>query len=61
MFRGERINGTERRAALHVALRNRGDRPIDVDGRDVMPAVNDVLRRLQELRRGRTRAAHGPD
>jgi glucose-6-phosphate isomerase len=49
MFRGERINATERRAALHVALRNRGNRPIEVDGRDVMPAVNDVLRRLQEF------------
>jgi glucose-6-phosphate isomerase len=49
MFRGERINATERRAALHVALRNRGNRPIEVDGRDVMPAVNEVLRRLQEF------------
>jgi len=49
MFRGERINPTERRAALHIALRNRGNRPIEVDGRDVMPAVNDVLRRLQEF------------
>ena len=49
MFRGERINATERRAVLHVALRNRSNRPIEVDGRDVMPAVNDVLRRLQEF------------
>jgi glucose-6-phosphate isomerase len=49
LFRGERINATERRAALHVALRNRGNRPIEVDGRDVMPGVNDVLRRLQEF------------
>src|SRR4029450_13680313 len=49
MFRGERINATERRAVLHVALRNRSNRPIEVDGRDVMPAVNDVLRRLQEV------------
>jgi glucose-6-phosphate isomerase len=47
MFRGDRINATERRAALHVALRNRGGRPIEVDGQDVMPAVDDVLRRLQ--------------
>src|SRR5215470_5809572 len=46
MFRGERINTTERRAVLHVALRNRGNRPIGVDGQDVMPAVNAVLRRL---------------
>ena len=49
MFRGDRINATERRAALHVALRNRGDRPIEVDGQDVMPAVNDVLRRLEQF------------
>jgi len=46
MFRGDRVNATERRAALHVALRNRGNRPIEIDGQDVMPAVNDVLRRL---------------
>ncbi len=49
MFRGDRINATERRAVLHVALRNRSNRPIEVDGQDVMPAVNDVLRRLQEF------------
>jgi glucose-6-phosphate isomerase len=49
MFRGDRINATERRAALHVALRNRGDRPIEVDGQDVMPSVNDVLRRLERF------------
>jgi glucose-6-phosphate isomerase len=49
MFRGDRINATERRAVLHVALRNRSNRPIELDGQDVMPAVNDVLRRLQEF------------
>jgi glucose-6-phosphate isomerase len=49
MFRGDRINATERRAALHVALRNRSDRPIELDGQDVMPAVNDVLRRLRDF------------
>jgi glucose-6-phosphate isomerase len=47
MFRGERINATERRAVLHVALRNRSNRPIEIDGKDVMPAVNDVLRRME--------------
>jgi glucose-6-phosphate isomerase len=47
MFRGDRINATERRAVLHVALRNRSNRPIEVDGQDVMPAVNDVLRRIE--------------
>ena len=43
MFSGEKINRTENRAVLHVALRNRSNRPILVDGEDVMPAVNAVL------------------
>jgi glucose-6-phosphate isomerase len=47
MFRGEPINNTERRAALHAALRNRGGAPMETGGRDVMPEVNDVLRRVQ--------------
>jgi glucose-6-phosphate isomerase len=47
MFAGERINGTEGRPVLHVALRNRENRPILVDGRDVMPDVNGVLERMR--------------
>lgn len=47
MFAGERINNTEDRAVLHIALRNRSDRPILVDGEDVMPGVNEVLQRLE--------------
>jgi len=47
MFRGERINNTENRAVLHVALRNRTNTPIEVDGEDVMPAVNRVLERMR--------------
>ena len=43
MFRGDIINITEERAVLHTALRNRGNRPILVDGKDVMPDVNGVL------------------
>jgi glucose-6-phosphate isomerase len=43
MFSGEKINATEGRSVLHVALRNRSTRPILVDGRDVMPDVNEVL------------------
>lgn len=43
MFRGDIINITEERAVLHTALRNRGNRPVIVDGRDVMPDVNGVL------------------
>lgn len=43
MFRGDMINITEERAVLHVALRNRVNRPILVGGKDVMPDVNSVL------------------
>jgi len=48
MFAGDKINFTEGRAVLHVALRNRADRPVRVDGRDVMP---DVRRELERMRR----------
>lgn len=47
MFAGERINNTENRAVLHVALRNRSNRPIVVDGEDVMVEVNRVLQRMR--------------
>ncbi len=47
MFSGERINFTENRPVLHVALRNRANRPILVDGQDVMPAVNTVLAKMR--------------
>jgi hypothetical protein len=47
MFSGEKINLTEQRAVLHVALRNRSNTPIKVDGVDVMPEVNDVLSKLE--------------
>lgn len=47
MFAGEAINNTEGRAVLHIALRNRSDRPIYVDGKDVMPGINQVLQRLE--------------
>lgn len=47
MFRGEKINFTEGRAVLHVALRNRSNRPILVDGKDIMPSVNSVLARMK--------------
>jgi len=46
MFGGDKINNTEDRAVLHIALRNRSNRPILVDGRDVMPEVNAVLEKL---------------
>ncbi|MEM9303080.1 MAG: glucose-6-phosphate isomerase [Pseudomonadota bacterium] len=49
MFDGEKINVTENRAVLHVALRNRANRPIEVDGEDVMPAVNGVLAQMRDF------------
>ena len=47
MFSGQKINVTEGRAVLHVALRNRSNRPIPVDGKDVMPEVNAVLDKMR--------------
>src|SRR5258708_10190647 len=49
MFSGDKINRTENRAVLHVALRNRSNRPIVVDGKDVMPEVNAVLARMRDF------------
>lgn len=49
MFTGEKINVTEDRAVLHVALRNRSNDPIYVDGEDVMPEVNAVLEHMREF------------
>ncbi|OPH16078.1 glucose-6-phosphate isomerase [Azospirillum brasilense] len=49
MFAGERINITEDRAVLHTALRNRSNRPVMVDGQDVMPEVNAVLHRMERF------------
>ena len=47
MYSGEKINATEGRSVLHVALRNRSNRPILVDGVDVMPEVNAVLAKME--------------
>ena len=47
MFDGALINTTENRAVLHVALRNRSNRPVKVQGQDVMPEVNGVLERMR--------------
>lgn len=48
-FSGEHINITEDRAVLHVALRNRSDKPVLVDGKDVMPDVRAVLQHMKEF------------
>lgn len=49
MFSGRKINTTEDRAVLHIALRNRSNRPIEVDGKDVMPDVNRVLAQMRSF------------
>jgi len=46
MFRGEKINTTEKRAVLHVALRAPKNATILVDGKNVVPAVHDVLDKM---------------
>jgi glucose-6-phosphate isomerase len=49
MFSGEVINETENRAVLHTALRNRANTPVLVDGKDVMPDVNEVLAKMKKF------------
>jgi glucose-6-phosphate isomerase len=49
LFTGEKINETENRAVLHTALRNRSNTAVLVDGKDVMPEVNEVLGRMKEF------------
>src|SRR4051794_28821449 len=55
MFRGEKINTTENRAVLHVALRAPRDEQIEVDGGDVVREVHEVLDRMSEFS-GKVRA-----
>ena len=63
MFKGRRINVTENRPVLHIALRNQSQRPVHVDGRDVMPDVTAVLQRLRAfsdaVRNGELRGVTG--
>ena len=47
MFSGDVVNPTEGRPALHTALRNRSDKPVLVDGSDVMPGINNVIDRMR--------------
>ncbi len=49
MFCGQKINFTEGRAVLHIALRNKCEKPIYVDGVDVMPKVKAVLQHMKEF------------
>jgi glucose-6-phosphate isomerase len=63
MFSGDKINHTEHRAVLHVALRNRSNQPVMVDGADVMPKVNAVIDRMgtfaERVRSGQWRGYSG--
>lgn len=47
MCEGEHINITEDRAVMHMALRYQGDRPVPVDGKDVMPDIRAVLAQVE--------------
>ena len=49
MFAGKKINRTENRSVLHVALRNLSDDPLMLDGKDIMQGVNSVVGRMEEL------------
>lgn len=52
MYRGDKINITENRAVLHIALRNKLDNPIYVDNRDIMQDVHDGLEKMEEFANG---------
>jgi glucose-6-phosphate isomerase len=49
MYSGDSINQTEGRPVLHIALRNQGNQPILVEGKDVMPDVNAVLSKMEKF------------
>ncbi|MDR1952144.1 MAG: glucose-6-phosphate isomerase [Elusimicrobiota bacterium] len=63
MFNGDKINWTEKRAVLHIALRNSDNHPIYADGKDVMPQINAVLDKMKkfsdDLRSGKWIGATG--
>lgn len=52
MFRGDEINGTEKRAVLHTALRAENEVPLVVEGEDIRPAIADTLRRMERFAEG---------
>jgi glucose-6-phosphate isomerase len=63
MWAGKHINVSENRAVMHMALRYQGDRPVKVDGRDVMPEVREVLAHMKlfagQVRDGTVKGATG--
>ena len=48
-FNGEKINGTENRSVLHTALRNFSDKPIFIDGKDIMPEIENVRTKIKNF------------
>ncbi len=63
MFAGAPINSTERRAALHAALRRKSDEPLMVGGQDVMSGIRVVRERIkafaEEIRSGKIKGSSG--
>jgi glucose-6-phosphate isomerase len=63
MFKGDVINGTEKRSVLHTALRNFSGQPVFAEGNDVMPEVTKVLRKMKtfvnNVHRGKHRGYTG--
>lgn len=63
MFSGEPINSTEGRSVLHTALRNRSNKPVRVNGRNVMPRIKAVLAHMrdfsEQVRSGEWRGYNG--
>ena len=49
MFNGEKINETEERSVLHIALRNFSTEPVFAEGKDVMPEVRKVLKQMKNF------------
>ena len=63
MYTGQRINETEDRAVMHVALRHFGEKPMPVDGQDVMPGIREVQQQMKSfseaLRKGELKGYTG--
>lgn len=63
MYQGDKINETENRSVLHIALRNSSNYPIYAEGSDVMPLVNAVLQKMssfcQAVHKGKFRGYTG--
>jgi glucose-6-phosphate isomerase len=63
LFTGEKVNNTEQRAALHMALRNFSGQAVRVDGENVMPAVEAERKKIaafaDKVRQGAILGAHG--